>query len=52
MKNVSTEAAGQLAQWRKATGASRFAVEPVIVDNGGFGDIPLGGELGAPPLSR
>jgi branched-chain amino acid transport system substrate-binding protein len=42
VKNVSTEPL-VMAQWRKATGGSRFAVEAVIVDNGAFRDIPLGG---------
>jgi branched-chain amino acid transport system substrate-binding protein len=44
VKNVSTQGL-VMAQWRKATGGSPFAVEPVIVDNGAFVDIPLGGEL-------
>ncbi|MEV1065581.1 ABC transporter substrate-binding protein [Streptomyces sp. NPDC050263] len=44
VKNVSTQGL-VMAQWRKATGGSGFAVEPVIVDNGAFDDIPVGGEL-------
>jgi branched-chain amino acid transport system substrate-binding protein len=44
VKNVSTEPL-VMAQWRKATGGSKFAFEPVIVDNGNFSAIPVGGEL-------
>ncbi|MGW0949924.1 ABC transporter substrate-binding protein [Streptomyces sp. NPDC002623] len=44
VKNVSTQGL-VMAQWREATGGSGFAVEPVIVDNGSFDDIPVGGEL-------
>ncbi|SER10024.1 branched-chain amino acid transport system substrate-binding protein [Streptomyces sp. yr375] len=44
VKNVSTEPL-VMAQWRKAGSRSGFDVEPVVVDNGAFTDIPLGGEL-------
>jgi len=44
VKNVSTEPL-VMAQWRKAKKSSKFAVEPVIVDNGAFSDIPIGGDL-------
>ncbi|WP_329223406.1 ABC transporter substrate-binding protein [Streptomyces sp. NBC_01485] len=44
VKNVSTEPV-VMGQWRKAGSSSSFDVEPVIVDNGAFPAIPLGGEL-------
>lgn len=44
VKNVSTQP-WVMAQWRQAPVGSGFIVEPVIVSNGAFHQIPLGGTL-------
>jgi branched-chain amino acid transport system substrate-binding protein len=44
VKNVSTQPIVMI-QWRQAPLASGFLVEPVIVDNGTYADIPVGGVL-------
>jgi branched-chain amino acid transport system substrate-binding protein len=44
VKNVSTHPLVAI-QWRQASLSSGFLVEPVIVDNGSFPDVPLGGVL-------
>lgn len=44
VENVSTQPL-VMAQWKRAPLTSGFLYEPVIVDNGSYRDIPLGGPL-------